>query len=67
MNKREFASLLKRYGDTQETLATFLGISRTCLNSKVNERNGASFTQPELKAIKEKYNLSVEEFNRVFF
>ena len=45
MNKNKLESFMKLNGDTQETLATAIGISRTQLNAKINERN-AMFTQP---------------------
>ena len=67
MNKRELESIMKKYGDTQASLALFLGISRGCLNNKINERGEASFTQPEIAAMKQKYNLSSEDIDRIFF
>lgn len=67
MNKLELAIIMKRYGDTQETLAKAIGISRTRLNAKINETDNASFTQPEICAIKERYQLSDSEINVIFF
>lgn len=57
---------MKLNGDTQETLAAAIGISRTQLNAKINERN-ASFMQPEILRIKERYNLTAEQINEIFF
>lgn len=67
MNKAELESIMKRFGDTQAVLATYLGLSRTRFNVKLNERNNASFTQPEIKAIKDRYNLSAEQVSAIFF
>ena len=67
MNKRELECRMKRYGDTQSSLANALGISRGCLNSKINERQCASFSQPEIVAIKKRYNLSADDIENIFF
>ena len=67
MNKNELEAIMKRFGDTQETLANALGISRACLNSKINERNDASFTQPEIQRIKQRYSLTCSQLETVFF
>lgn len=67
MNKLELEIIMKRYGDTQSRLAEAIGISRVRLNAKINETNGASFTQPEISAIKERYNLSDTDINSIFF
>ena len=67
MNKQELESVMKRNGDTQESLANALCISRVALNRKINESNGAAFTQPEIQAIISRYNLSAEETENIFF
>lgn len=67
MNKKELECEMKRFGDTQGTLANALGISRTALNYKINERNGAAFTQPELMLLKERYQLSAKRLEEIFF
>jgi len=67
MNKNELEAIMKRFGDTQETLADALGISRVCLNSKINERNNASFTQPEIQRIKARYDLTCTQLEEIFF
>lgn len=55
------------FGDTQGELADVLGISQQRLSAKINETNGAEFTQKEIKAIKERYNLTSEETALIFF
>lgn len=67
MNKKEFESYMKKYGDTQESLADAMGITRGCLNRKINEKYNAMFTQSEMAFIKRRYNLTPEEINTIFF
>ncbi len=67
MNKIEFEYEMKKHGDTQETLAKAMGISRTRLNCKINERKGASFNQPELKFLRDRYALSACRLDEIFF
>ena len=67
MNKEEFKAEMCRNGDTQSTLAKAMGISRTSLNAKINERNDASFTQPEIAFIRSRYNLTSERIDIIFF
>ena len=66
MNKNELVSKMKKYGDTQEDLAKYIGISLQQFNAKLNER-GAEFTQSEIQKIIEKYNLTSEEVHTIFF
>lgn len=54
------------YGDTGGTLAEYLGITRATLSAKMNENN-AVFTQKEILAIKERYSLSPEQIDLIFF
>lgn len=67
MNKNKFLDVLRTFGDTQKSLAEAMGITRTTLNNKVNERHGSSFTQLELTFIKGRYKLSAEEMTSIFF
>lgn len=66
MNKIELMVVMKRFGDTQDTLAKALALSRTQLNAKINERN-ATFMQPEIAAIKARYQLTAKEVDNIFF
>lgn len=66
MNKLSLESVMKKFGDTQSSLAEYLGITRSSMNKKINE-NGSTFTQPEIKAIIDKYSLSAEDINEIFF
>jgi len=67
LNKVEFEYEMRKYGDSQTTLANAMGLSRTRLNCKINERYGASFTQPELKFLMDRYSLSTERLEQIFF
>lgn len=66
MNKKELKSAMARFGDTQSDLAAALGISRNTLSAKIHSRN-ASFTQPEISAIKNRYHLTCKEVDNIFF
>lgn len=67
VNKNEFISKMKKFGDTQQDLADYLGISLSRLNAKINETDGAQFNQEEIKKIKIRYNLTPEEVDLIFF
>lgn len=67
MCKNKLVAKMKLYGDTQETLANALKLSINRLNAKINCCNGADFRQREIKIIKERYNLSSDEINEIFF
>lgn len=67
MNKNELVSKMKKYGDRQEDLAKSIGISPQRFSAKLNGTGGAEFTQGEIQKIKEKYNLTCEEVNLIFF
>ncbi len=66
MNKNELMAAMARNGDRQIDLANALGLSRTRLSAKINERNGAVFNQPEMKAIRVRYKLSDTEVCKIF-
>ncbi len=67
MNKNKLLAVIKENGDTQDTLAKAMGLSRSRLSAKIHERNGAAFTHPEIVSIKNRYNLSDEQLNAIFF
>jgi hypothetical protein len=60
-------SKMKLFGDRQEDLAEFIGLSLSRFNAKLNGTNNALFTQFEIQKIKEKYNLTAEEVDAIFF
>lgn len=67
MNADKLLGIIKENGDTQESLAYAIGISRSRLSAKIHERDGAVFTQPEILAIKRRYALDDEMLNVIFF
>lgn len=67
MNKLKLESVMKLYGDTGTVLAEYLGIARSTFSAKINETNGAEFTQSEISMIKERYSLSAEDVIAIFF
>lgn len=67
MNKNLLESVMKAHGDTGTTLSQFLGIARSTFSAKINETNGAEFTQGEISKIKEKYLLDANKVDEIFF
>ena len=67
MNKNLLVSKMKLYGETQADLATGIGLSVSRLNAKINETGDAEFTQSEIQKIKERYGLTKDDINNIFF
>ena len=67
MNKNELLAEMILHGDTRTDLAKALGMSLGTLNAKINETNGRCFTQPEIASIKNRYKLTAEKVDRIFF
>ena len=67
MNKNMRESVMKLHGDTGGMLAEHLHIARSTFSAKINETNGAEFTQKEIRIIKEKYDLSAKQIDKIFF
>lgn len=67
MQKNELVSVMKKHGDNQADLANYIGISLQRFNAKINEKDGAEFTKGEIQKIKEKYNLTAEDVDLIFF
>lgn len=67
MNKALLSSIMVKNGDTQRTLAEAMGLSLSRFNAKINEREGASFTQTEMAFIINRYSLSYSEAVEIFF
>lgn len=67
MDINKLKSKMALNGDNGGDLAKYLQISRTTLSAKMNETNGAEFTQNEICRIKEKYSLSSNEVDEIFF
>jgi hypothetical protein len=67
MNKNQLKSIMVLHGDTGGSLAEYLGISESRFSAKINETSGAAFTQKEICKIKQKYNLSADDVDSIFF
>ena len=67
MNTAKIKSVMALHGDTSAVLAGAIGMSPQTFSAKINERNGAEFTQGEISKIKERYSLSPEEVDLIFF
>ena len=67
LNKNLLESIMKLNGDTGNDLAVYLGIARSTFSLKLNETNGAEFVQGEIIKIKQRYNLSAEQIDNIFF
>lgn len=67
MNKRLLEAEMKIYGDNGNTLSEYLGMARSTFSAKINETNGAEFTQREIAKIKARYNLDALKVDMIFF
>ena len=67
MDKQKLRAVLALQGDTQRTLAEYLGLSENRLSNKINGTGGADFTQTEILLIKDKFGLSSEQLDEIFF
>ena len=56
---------MKGFGDTQQDLAKVLGITNSTMSWKMRGRS--DFTQSEIKAIIERYDLTGDEVKYMFF
>ena len=66
MNKELLRSIMVLHGDTNKTLADYLGITEQSLSNKINE-NGTEFKQGEIRLIKLRYHLTAEQVDLIFF
>ena len=66
MNAKLLRSVMVLHGDTNVTLAEFLGITEQSVSNKINE-NGTEFKQGEIAKIKARYNLDSGMVDRIFF
>ena len=67
MNKKLYREKMKENGDTNVSLATYLGISPQRNSAKVNGTHGANYSCTEIAKIKARWGLSVEEVDLIFF
>lgn len=67
MNKNLFDLILLSHAEDQASLAEFLGLTKHHVSAKLDERGGFEFNQAEISMIKEKFSLSPEEIDNLFF
>ena len=67
MHKQLLMAQLVYAGDTQASLAREMGISLSRLNAKINQYQGADFSQSEIEFIAQRYRLSSEAVYNIFF
>ena len=67
MKKNLLEAKMKLHNDNQSDLAASIGISLQTFNKKLNGTGGAEFTQGEIQKVKEKYNLTSQEVDEIFF
>lgn len=66
MNKELLRSIMVLHGDTNKDLAKLLEITEQSVSGKINE-NGTEFKQGEIAKIKDRYKLSPEQVESIFF
>ena len=67
MNKNQLRSVMALHGENDGMLAEYLGISKSRFSAKIKETGGAEFNQGEILKIKNKYNLTADEVDVIFF
>lgn len=67
MNKNLLKSKMALHGDTNGDLAAAIGISKQRFSAKINETGGAEFTQGEIQNISDRYSLTSDEIQKIFF
>lgn len=66
MDKKLLRSIMALNGDTNASLAAYLGITEQSVSNKINE-NGTEFKQSEISRIKTRYGLDSGMVDRIFF
>ena len=66
MNSLMLESVKTLHGDTNKDLAKFLGLSEQSVCNKINE-NGTEFKLGEIRKLKDRYNLSPDDVDAIFF
>jgi hypothetical protein len=72
MNKALLKSIMALHNDTTNDLADFLCLTPQSVSYKINEKimpsgKTAEFGQGEIRRIKDRYNLSAEQVEEIFF
>ena len=67
MNSTLFKAYLIQHNETQQSFAEKLGLSLSRLNAKINNTAGADFSQSEIFAIQQLWQLTAQEIQLIFF
>lgn len=67
MNTVLLKSKMVLFGDTNTTLGKALNLAYQTVSAKINNTNGAEFTQGEISIMKYRYNLTPDEVDKIFF
>ena len=65
MQSNEMKAVIAKNNDTQVKLAEILGLQVSGLNARINGQ--IDFRASEIKKIAQRYNLSLEELDAIFF
>lgn len=65
MNSNLLKAMIIKNGDTQEKLAEAMGLPTSALNMRINGK--IEFRRNEIIFIKQRYNLSSDEVDSIFF
>lgn len=65
MNSKLLKGTIVLHGDTQASLAEDMGMATSALNQRINGQ--IEFRRNEINFIKNRYNLSAEEVDSIFF
>ena len=65
MNSNLLKATIIKNGDTQEKLAKDMGLQTSALNMRINGK--IEFRRNEIIFIKQRYNLSSDEIDSIFF
>lgn len=66
MNKNLLRYYMALNGDTNKELAALLGCTEQSVSGKINEK-GTEFKQGEIAKIRDRYHLSAEQIEAIFF
>ena len=67
MNLNLYRSKMAAFGDTNASVAAYLGITPQRNSAKKNGTNGAEYTQGEIAKLKVRWKLTAKEVDDIFF
>lgn len=67
MNPNKLRAVMALRGDTGKVLSEVLNITQSRFSAKLTGRGGAQFTQGEIQAIKDRYDLTAKQVDDIFF